>query len=147
MTAVSWTELSLAFDWVSSGPPFQDQAFIDLTTGAIHWVPEDSPLDDDDTPDDLDDPDRYLEIPHRYDFDLGQRLALRFVSRELPDLYDEVDFLLRHRGGWRRFKDLLARRGVLEQWFAHESECTDRALREWCSDHGIEILPPKAPPV
>lgn len=146
MTAVAWTELSLAFDWVSSGPPMQDQAFIDRKTGAIHWVSEDDPLDDEDAPEDLDDPDRYVEIPHRHDLDLGRRLALRFVARELPDLYDEVDFFLRRRGGWRRFKDLLARRGFLERWFAHEAECEERALREWCSEVGIEILPPETPP-
>jgi hypothetical protein len=37
-------------------------------------------------------------------------------------------------------KDLLAAHGVLDKWYAYEKDATDRALREWCGENGIEIL-------
>ena len=80
MIRVKYDDLSAAFDFVSFAAPFEHRAFVSLDTGAIHWMSETSPLDEEDLPDDLETSDRYLAIPHKNDLDLGNNLALRFVE-------------------------------------------------------------------
>ena len=88
---------------------------------------------------DLDVADRYLEIPHKNDFDLGNQLAFRFVRERLPGQSRRVADIFHRRGAHRRFKELLAAEGCLEQWYAFETEATDQALREWCQENDIQL--------
>jgi hypothetical protein len=135
---VNYEDLSAAFDFVSFGAPMEHRAYISLDTGAIYWVSELSPLDED-VPDDLETSDRYIAVPHKNDLDLGSRLALDFVTEELPDQYGQVQGFFQHRGAYGRFKELLAAQGFLDKWYAFEAESTRRALKNWCSENEIEI--------
>jgi hypothetical protein len=139
MVKVKYDDLSAAFDFVSFAAPFEHRAFLSLDTGAIYWVSETSPLDEEDRPDDLETSDRYLEIPHKNDLDLGNDLVLRFVEAQLPDRYMDVETFFRRRGAYRRFKELLAAEGCLEKWYAFEAESTERALRQWCRANEIAV--------
>jgi len=56
-----------------------------------------------------------------------------------PGLYDQVDGFFRRRGAYARFKDLLAREGLLDQGYSFEAEYTERALKDWCAANQIEI--------
>ncbi len=139
MVAVKYEDLSAAFDFVSFAAPMEHQAYVSMDTGAIYWISELNPLDEE-VPEDLETSDRYIAIPHQNDLDLGSDLALRFVAAELPDRYDMVAQLFRHRGAYARFKELLASEGSLEQWYAFEAESTERALRDWCRAHDISVI-------
>ena len=138
MISVKYDDLSATFDFVSFGAPMEHQAYIAKDTGAIYWISESNPLDEE-VPDDLGTSDRYLAIPHKNDLDLGSRLALDFVAERLPDQYAQVRGIFGHRGAYAQFKDVLAREGRLEEWYAFESECTERALKEWCTQNGIAL--------
>jgi hypothetical protein len=70
--------------------------------------------------------------------DLGRPLALAFAATELPDDDDTVAGFFRRRGAYRRFKDLLEKRGKLEAWYEFENRATEDALLAWCAEHGIE---------
>ena len=118
MVTVKYDDLSMAFDFVSSGAPTENRAYVSLDTGAIHWISESNPIEEDELPDDLETSERYIEIPHKYDLDLGNSLALRFVEERLP---------------------LLAAEGCLEKWYAFEAESTERALRDWCKANEIHV--------
>jgi hypothetical protein len=83
MVTVKYDHLWLAFDFVSSGAPTEHCAYVSLDTGRIYWMSELNPIEDEDIPDDLETSDRYLEIPHKNDLDLGKRLALRFAEEQL----------------------------------------------------------------
>jgi hypothetical protein len=107
VTTVKYEDLFLAFDFVSSGLPMEHQAYISLDTGAIHWVSEDSPIDEE-VPEDLETSDRYIAIPHKHDLDLGRELVLRFAEEELPEQFDRIQAFFRRRGACARFKDVLA---------------------------------------
>jgi hypothetical protein len=139
MVTIKYDDLSLAFAFVSSGAPMEHRAFVSLETGKIYWVSESNPVDDEELPDDLDVPDRYLEIPHKNDFDLGRQLAFRFVEERLPGQSRRVADIFRSRGAYRRFKELLAAEGCLEQWYAFDNEATEEALREWCQQNDIHL--------
>src|SRR5438445_1420245 len=40
---------------------------------------------------------------------------------------------------YRRYKDLLVRRGALERWYDFSNKSEETALREWCAENGIEL--------
>ena len=138
MIAVKYDDLSLAFDFVSSAPPMENNAYIAVDTGEIYWRSEINPVEDD-VPDDLETSDRYIAIPHKNDLDLGRSLALRFAAEELPDRYEQAKEFFRRKGAYARFKQLLEIENVLEKWYQYEAEYGQRALTEWCEENGIEI--------
>jgi hypothetical protein len=122
MVTVKYDDLSAAFDFVSFAAPFEHRAFVSLDTGAIYWISETSPIDEEDLPDDLETSDRYIAIPHKNELDLGNNLALRFAEEQLPHRYVTIAAAFRHRGAYARFKELLAAEGCLEKWYAFEAE-------------------------
>jgi Uncharacterised protein family (UPF0158) len=136
---IKYDDLSLAFDFVSSGAPMEHRAYVSLETGKVHWVSELNPVEEEEIPDDLETSGLYLEIPHKNDLDLGRQLALRFVEERLPDQRSRVADIFHSRGAYRRFKELLAGKGCLEQWYAFEAEATEQALREWCQENDIHL--------
>ena len=133
-------DLREAFDFVSAGQPYENTAYICLDDGKIYWRSDFTGIEDEDLPEDLDGSDRYLEVPHKNDLDLGRRLALAFVDQELPDKADGVYGFFQRRGAYRRFKELLNTRGKLERWYNFENRATEEALREWCEENGIQLI-------
>jgi hypothetical protein len=127
-----------AFDFVSSGAPFEREAFICKVTGASYWRSAYGDVNDD-LPEDIDDADKYAAVPHKNDLDLGKRLVLRFAADVLPHDYDEVRAIFSRKGAYARFKDLLDRRGKLQQWYDYEEKARRDALLEWCRSNGIEV--------
>jgi len=140
MATVKYQELAEAFDFVNFGGSTDEKnAYLSLDTGAIYYV-SDLYTDDGEVPDDLETSDRYVEIPHKYDLNLGNDLALRFAARELPHRYNRIEDFFHHRGAYARFKELLAAENCLEKWYAFEAESTEQALRAWCADNGIQVV-------
>jgi len=139
VVTIKYDDLSAAFDFVSFAAPMEHRAYVSLDTGAIYWISETNPIDEEDLPDDLDASDRYIAIPDKNELDLGNNLALRFVEEQLPDRYADVEDFFRRRGAYARFKELLAAEKCLEKWYAFEAESTERALRHWCKANEIQL--------
>jgi hypothetical protein len=139
MVAVKHDDLSMAFDFVSFAAPMRHNAYVSLDTSKVYWASDYDALDED-IPDDLETSDHYLAIPHKNDLDLGRILALRFVAQELPLCYDQAEAFFRRQGTYSRFKDLLELESVLEVWHTFEADSIGRALTQWCTENGLEIL-------
>lgn len=139
MVTIKYDDSSAAFDFVSFAAPMEHRAYVSLDTGAIYWISQTSPIDEEDLPDDLDTSDRYIAVPHKNELDLGNNLALRFVEEQLPDRYANVVDFFRRRGAYARFKELLSAEKCLEKWYAFEAESTERALRHWCKANEIHL--------
>ena len=135
---VSWTDLILAFEFVSANNPGENQAFLCKQTGKLYWH---STSSDElaELPDDIDDEEKYVQIPDKRDLDLGKPLVFDFVGQFLPDDFEEVQRIFSRRGAYARFKDLLVRRGTLDQWYGFESKAEESALRRWCDLNLIEV--------
>ena len=134
--AVSFSDLQLAFEFVSSGGMGENEAYLDRQSGKIYWHSEFGE-NDEELPDDLDD-EKYIAIPDKRELDLGKPLVLDFAREFLPDDYDEVSHIFSRRGAYARYKELLVRRGALERWYDFSNKAEEAALREWCAENGIE---------
>ena len=133
-----FSEIELAFDFVSSGAPLEHAAYVSLATGQTYWHTEIAdnlePL-----PSDIDEPGRYVAIPHKNELGLGKPLVLKFVERALPEKFHEVAAIFQRTGAYGRFKGLLERCGKLDEWYEFENHSQREALRSWCAANGIEI--------
>jgi len=134
---VSFFDLQLAFEFVRSGGMGENEAYLDRESGKIYWRSEFGDSDEE-LPDDIDDK-RYILISDMRELDLGKPLALDFARKFLPDDHDEVRHIFSRRGAYRRYKDLLVRRGALERWYDFSNKSEETALREWCTENGIEL--------
>jgi hypothetical protein len=138
-TRVSLSKLLDAFEWVSAVGPFENLAYVSRVSGQI-WLVSDFDDAGDDPPEDADDDTLYLMVPSKSELDLGRNLALEFTAQEFPDCSSEVRGFFARPGAYAKFKDLLAKRGVLEAWYAHEAKGVQSALRAWAAENDFELL-------
>jgi hypothetical protein len=136
---VSLKDIREAFEFVCAGGGEEHQAFLCKQSGKIYYHSELGDDDLDSLPDDIDDGDKFLPIPDKRELDLGKRLALDFARQFLPGDFDEVRQFFSRRGAYARFKELLARRNALDQWYDFEAKAEERALRTWCDLNSIEV--------
>jgi hypothetical protein len=101
--------------------------------------PEAKAFEVDELPEDVLENDDYVEIPNRYDFDLGKELVWEFVDRQIPGLKNKVQEIFSRRGAYARYKAFLEDLDLLDAWYRFENERTKEVLLEWCSDKGIPI--------
>jgi hypothetical protein len=134
---VSFLDLQLALEFVSTGRMGENEAYLDRQSGKIYWHSEFGD-NDEELPDDIDDK-KYILIPDKRELDLGKPLVLDFAREFLPDDYHEVHHIFSRTGAYRRYKNLLVRRGALERWYDFSSKSEETALREWCVENGIEL--------
>lgn len=136
--AIRFDDLLHAFDFVSAGQPFENEAYLCIETGDFHWYSEFGDLDEP-LPEGVEDSERYIPIPHKDDLGLGRRLVFSFVEAELPENLEDVWKMFRRKGAYSRFKSLLERRAKLQQWYEYEERRTKEALLEWCQENGVHI--------
>jgi hypothetical protein len=134
---VRFSDLLDTFEFVSASDFDENQAFLHKETAEIFCKSEAADIDD--LPDDVEDGTRYIAILNKRDLDLGRPVALDFASEFLPNDFDEVRYIFSKKGAYAKFKALLARRGALDRWYSFEEQATERALREWCDLHSIEV--------
>lgn len=135
---VKLVELVDAFEWVSAAGPFENAAYVNRESGKIYWASDADELDEE-LPEDIEDGTLYIAVPHKYDLNLGNALALGFVEERLPSSYETVRGYFHKKGAYGRFKDLLERKGCLEAWYQYEAGAVEQALREWCEANGLQV--------
>lgn len=134
---IPWTELEFAFEHVASDTPGMCSAFVNRATGEVFLHSE---LDDfREWPQDIDDETRWATVPHRSMLDLGEKLVFEFVEERLPAESGHVVDLFRRRGAYRRFRDLLDRHDLLEDWREYEADARRQALLDWCAEEEIAV--------
>jgi hypothetical protein len=57
----------------------------------------------------------------------------------MPDDLGRVQEIFSRRGAYRRFKDLLEHRDLLQNWYDFESRREEETLREWCRENEVEL--------
>jgi hypothetical protein len=87
----------------------------------------------------MDDSEKYVQIPDKRELDLSKALVLEFVRQTLPSEIDKVQRIFSAKGAYATFKDLMDRKGALDQWYNFEAKAEEEALRTWCALNSIEI--------
>jgi hypothetical protein len=135
----TFEEIHDAFSYVSSAEYGMNRAFLCLDSDEIYYRSEwDDPKIEDEDEDEFD-CDHFIEIPHKNDLGLGQVLVIEFAEEHLPDDLDLVQRIFDRPGAYRRFKDLLDERGLLQTWYDYEDTRDKEALRAWIQDNRIEL--------
>ncbi len=98
-------------------------------------------IDEEEISEDIHNSDRYLPVPDKRDLDLGKQLAFDFAAQYLAQHYDDVRDMFRRQGAYRRFKDFLERKDMLEKWYVYSDEQVAKALGEWCEAAGLSVGP------
>ncbi|MBR1171745.1 hypothetical protein [Bradyrhizobium liaoningense] len=141
---VKFGDIVQAFEFADiDGGMGQCHTFVCRQTGKIYYQFDQDDLEeieDDDLPDDIEDQTKYLKIPNTRDLDLGKPLVIAFVREFLPNDLDDVRYIFSKRGAYQNFKGLLSRRGAIDAWHHYRNKATERALRDWCQIHSIEIV-------
>ena len=135
---VSFKELVEVFQFVSLGAIYENAAFLCRQSGKLYVHSE--VVDEEELPDDIEDDEKYIQLPHKLQLDLGKPLVFAFTRQFLPDDYDEVRGIFSRKGGYARFKGMLQRKGALTQWYDFEAKAEEEALRDWCTLHSIELI-------
>jgi hypothetical protein len=140
---ISFKELMETYELASMGSSEygEHHAYLGRESGKIYWHSEFSDLEElnDELPEDIEDEDKYIQLPSKRELDLGVPLVMDFVRQVLPRAFDDVSDMFDRRGAYGRFKQLLTRRGALQQWYDFEQQATERALREWCELNSIVL--------
>ena len=135
--SVKYDDLENFFLFVSMQPPFTHTAILNKETGETYFESEYG--DSDELPEDIDD-EKYIEVPHKNDLDLGRNFVFEFVSQYMPNDQGKVYEIFSRKGAYSRYKDLLESRGLLEKWYDYENERTKEVLLSWCAENNIEII-------
>jgi hypothetical protein len=136
---VSLKDILDAFEFVSADNTGEHQAFLCRQSGKVYWNV--GYLDDEvsELPNGIDDSEKYVIIPGKRELDLGKPLVLEFVRQTLPSEMDKVQRIFSAKGAYASFKDLMDRKGALDQWYNFEAKAEEEALRMWCALNSIEL--------
>ncbi len=135
---IRFDDIENAFLFTSMGSMSENQAILCKETGEIYYISEIG--DSDALPDDVDESDKYIEIPHKNELNLGRNLVFQFVPEHIPEEIVNVENIFRKKGAYSRFKALLEQKGLLDQWHDYENSRQSETLRKWCKDNKIDII-------
>ena len=135
---IKFSDIEDAFFFVSMGEMYMNSAILCIETGQIFYISDFG--DSDELPEDIDDDlDKYIEIPHKNELNLGKPLVLEFSAMHLPDNLEKINSFFYQKGAYSRFKNLLEEKGLLEKWYAFEKAEQENALMEWIKENNIII--------
>lgn len=137
---VDYDTMEYAFDVASFDRPYTNQVYLSKESGQFYY---DSMYLEEEfhekPPEDADASDTYIRVPHKNELDLGFSLVRKFVRTHMPDEMSRVSNMFSSRGAYRRYKQFLAEKEMLNDWHRFEEEQKERALRRWCERKGIAL--------
>ena len=82
---------------------------------------------------------RYLALPSQRDFNEYEVMERFCALLDNEEQSEELQYALRGRGAFRRFKDKVQQLGVREDWFRFRDGELLEFAAEWLQDNGIEL--------
>ena len=131
------SDLEDAFMYVGGAAFGERTAMICPQTGQIYLRSELGEIDE--IPEEVYESDLWFEIPHKKELGLGHDMVFSFVAQHVPADLDRVERIFSRRGAYSNYKDLLAERGILEEWYVFEETRTREAILNWCRVMEIEV--------
>ena len=138
MAKFKFSDIEMAFAFVGSARHGANSALLCRDSGKILYQSDMAGMDEIEEEGDLD-WEQCVEIPHKNDLDLGRDLVFEFVDEHLPDDSEAVRGMFHRSGAYGKYKALLEKRGLLQEWYKEEEDREACALRKWCAANGIEL--------
>ena len=135
---IKFSDIVLAFEFVGSEPEMSNIAVLCKETGEIFYASDFT--GEDEIPEEVYDRDDCIGIPHKNELKLGRNLVFEFVEQYLPNDLERVWQIFRNKGAYRRYKDLLDDRGLLQMWYEYEDNRKTEKLRNWCEENEIAVI-------
>lgn len=81
---------------------------------------------------------RFFRLPSPYDIH-EYHIMEQFIW-ELPEgrIQDSLEYAIRGRGAFRRFKERIIQYDIEEQWYDYQQEAYRKIAKEWCEDNDLE---------
>ena len=80
---------------------------------------------------------RWIAAPEQYEIN-EYRMMVDFAAGVTdPHTRELLSVALDGKGAFRRFRDVLDRTGLTDEWYAFRHDAYVIIVREWCEDHGI----------
>lgn len=133
---MKYSEIEEAFLFVSSGGLGENEAYIDIENEKIYWHSEYECFDE--LPDDIAEK-KYLLAPHKNELGLGKPLVMNFIYEYSPKDLEEIHSIFSRKGAYAKFKSFLKINNLLDEWYSYEARNTKDAIRQWCSENGVEL--------
>lgn len=114
--------------------------FLDLETGDSVFLADEliTGLDNEGLEDEIEEnPERYLRLPTKFEIH-EYHIMEEFIWTLKGERADKLDCAIRGRGAFRRFKDLVDRMEISQQWYDFQAEYYRKLAIDWCQEHGLE---------
>lgn len=114
--------------------------FLDLETGESVFLADEpsTDLDNEGLEAEMEEnPERYLRLPTKFEIH-EYHIMEEFILTLKGEKADKLEYAIRGRGAFRRFKDMAARMGMSQQWYDFQAEYYRKLATQWCRDHGLE---------
>lgn len=85
-------------------------------------------------------PERYLMLPTKYEIHAYDIMESFVYSLPDDSRQQRLADAIRGKGAFRRFKDLIYRFGIEEQWYAYEEAEQKKLAIEWCEEHDLKYI-------
>lgn len=119
--------------------------FLDLETGESVFLVDEliTGLDNEGLEDEIDEnPGRYLRLPTKFEIH-EYHIMEEFIWSLNGEKADKLEYAIKGRGAFRRFKDGINRMGISQQWYDFQEKYYRKLAIEWCRDHGLEYTEEK----
>ncbi len=116
--------------------------FLDLETGESVFLADElvTGLDNEGLEDEIEENlERYLRLPTKFEIH-EYHIMEEFIWTLKGDRADKLEHAIQGRGAFRRFKDMVDRMGISQQWYDFQAEYYRKLAIEWCQEHGLEYI-------
>ena len=87
----------------------------------------------------LENQDDYLPLPEKYDFN-EYRIIEKFISNvAVPKQSEILSQAIQGKGAFRRFKDMLEKLELVDQWYKFREQKLREFVELWCKENKIDF--------
>ena len=79
----------------------------------------------------------HISLPSHYDIH-EYDIMRRFILTIDDETYSHIADLIRGKGAFRRFKSVINRLGIAENWYAYKMDVLHKIAIEWCHTNSID---------
>ncbi|MDI6885407.1 MAG: UPF0158 family protein [archaeon] len=85
----------------------------------------------------IDNEDNYIRLPSKYDINEYEIMENFCLSISDQRISDELYYSIKGRGAFRRFKEMIKRFGIEDDWYQYRDEAIKQIAVDWCNENGI----------